>query len=248
MVLTWEEYHGMNATQRKNVKRPELQLLIDEQMNADNPATIRGIIRDELKTQIDSLEKKITKKYDKKIKDVEDENDRLKKENLEIKAAVSEQQKFLERLRSKENANNIFMSGLPNQMDIDGANIDDAKVIINHVLKFVNPAIKPEDYKILKSFEPREGHDRHSAKICCTGQNVKKKTFEGCRKFKDLPEESPIKKVFLKNEDTPLQKKENDRLYNHLQRPPCPRGGSRKPREYIQTAIGKAVQERRRGS
>ena len=45
---------------------------------------------------------------------------------------------------------------------------------------------------------------------------MKKKIFEGCRKFKDLPLESPIKKVFLKNEDTPLQKKENDRLYQKM--------------------------------
>ena len=40
--------------------------------------------------------------------------------------------------------------------------------------------------------------------------------LEGCRKFKDLPLQSPLKKVFLKNEDTPLQKKENDRLHKKM--------------------------------
>ena len=117
---------------------------------------------------------------------------------------------------NKKNANNIFMTGIPNKMNIDGADVTDPKVIIKHVLTFVNPQIQPEDYKILKSFEPREGHDRHSAKICCTENNIKKKTFEGCRKFKDIPDGSPMKKIFLKNEDTPLQKKENDRLYKQL--------------------------------
>ena len=50
----------------------------------------------------------------------------------------------------------------------------------------------------------------------CSTQAIKKKIFEGCRKFKDLLVDSPIKKVFLKNEDTPLQKKENDRLFKKM--------------------------------
>ena len=33
---------------------------------------------------------------------------------------------------------------------------------------------------------------------------------------KHLPQDSPLKKVFLKNEDTPLQKKENDRLFKKM--------------------------------
>ena len=70
----------MTPTQRKQVKRAELQQLIDEHSDNDT-ASIRGIIRNELAAQIRALEKKIADKYNKKIKDVEDENDRLKKEN-----------------------------------------------------------------------------------------------------------------------------------------------------------------------
>ena len=216
MVLTFEDYHNLTATQRTKVKRGDLQQLLDEHINADNANSIRGIIREELTTIVEKVEKKLTTKYDKKIKDVEDENERLKKENSEIKAAISEQQKFLERIRSEKNAPNIFISGIPNDLEIEGDNATDASVILNHILKFVKPDIQPNDLKILKNFEPREGNDRHSAKISCSSPNVKKKIFEGCRKFKDLPLESPIKKVFLKNEDTPLQKKENDRLYQKM--------------------------------
>ena len=43
-----------------------------------------------------------------------------------------------------------------------------------------------------------------------------KKEITGCSKFKHLPAESPLKKVFLKNEDTPLQKKENDCLFKKM--------------------------------
>ena len=216
MVLTFEDYHKLTATQRAKVKSSELQQLLDEHIDADNANSMRGIIREELATIAAGVEKKINEKYDKKIKDVEDENERLKKENSEIKAVISEQQKFLERIRSEKNAANIFISGIPNGMDIGGNNVNDAGVIVNHILKFVNPEIQPNDYKILKNFEPREGNDRHSAKISCSSPNIKKKIFEGCRKFKDLPPVSPLKKVFLKNEDTPLQKKENDRLFKKM--------------------------------
>ena len=132
---------------------------------------------------------------------MEEENERLKKK----KAAVCEQQKFLEQIRSEKNINNIFIGGIPNEMEIGGNRVTDANAIVNHILKFVNPEIQPHDYKTLKNFESRQGHDRYSTKITCYSQNIKKKIFEGCRNFKDLSSESPLKKVFLKNEDTPLQ-------------------------------------------
>ena len=56
----------------------------------------------------------------------------------------------------------------------------------------------------------------NTAKIGCSDRSIKGKIFKGCIKFKDLTVDSPLKKVFLKNEDTPLQKKENDRLYQKM--------------------------------
>ena len=194
MVLTFEQYQGMTPAQKKQVKKAELQQLIDEHLDNDT-ASIRGIIRDELKAQIDALEKKISAKYNKRIKDVEDENERLKKENTEIKSAIGEQQKFLERVRGEQCANNIFISGLPNEMELEGEQVADANVIISHVLSFLSPGIQPNEYKVLKSFEPREGHDRHSAKIQCSERSIKGKIFKGCIKFKDVPAESPIKPI-----------------------------------------------------
>ena len=179
-------------------------------------------MRDELTYQIGELKKTIVGEFDQRIKDAENENERLKKENLEIKSAISAQQKFLERIRSEKTANHIFMSGIPMKMNIihpeteEEIESDDANSIITHILKFVNPNIKPEDFKILKSFNPRKGQDRHSAKILCSSNNIKKNIFQGCKKFKDVDAASPLKKVFLKNEDTPLQKKENDRLFKKM--------------------------------
>ena len=175
VVLTLENYQAMNPAQRKRVKREELQTLIDEHIADSDVATLREVIRDELKTQTAALENTMKTKYDARIKTVEDENERLKKENTEIKKAISEQQKFLERVSNEKNMDNIFISGIPNKMEIEDAEVEDNKVILNHILKFVNPDITADDYKILKNFDPREGHDRHSAKIRCVNQEVKGK-------------------------------------------------------------------------
>ena len=197
----------MNLAQRKRVKREELQTLIDEHIADSDVATLREVIRDELKTQTVALENTMKTKYDARIKAVEDENDRLKKENVEIKKAISDQQKFLERLSNEKNMDNIFVSGIPNKMNIADVQVDDSKVILKHILKFVNPDIVVDDYNILKNFDPREGHDRHSAKIKCANQEVKGKIFKGCKKFKDLPDTSCMKKIWLKNEETCREKR-----------------------------------------
>ena len=80
------------------------------------------------------------------------------------------------------------------------------------VLSFVHPEISQDDYKILKNFEAREGYVRHSAKIRVENISTKTNIFKGCTKFKTLHEENYMKKIFLKNDDPPLTRKENERL------------------------------------
>ena len=118
-------------------------------------------------------------KYDSRIKGVKDENDRLKKEKEEIKKAVSEQQKFLERVHSEKKMDNIFKSGILIELEIDDNKVDDVSTILHHVLKFVDESVTPQNYKILKNFERREGNMRHSAKVKGADQIIKKKIFAG---------------------------------------------------------------------
>ena len=47
-TLTIELYNTYNAAQRKQVKRNQLQSLLDEHLAEGNVNSLRGIIRDEL--------------------------------------------------------------------------------------------------------------------------------------------------------------------------------------------------------
>ena len=131
----------------------------------------------------------------------------------------------MERSRREESKNNIFISGIPiavqpdfrttSDMDDDNA-ISNHVEIIQHVLNFVSPGIKKDDYKILKSFDAKENYTRHSAKIQVKDYDTKSKIFKGCTKFKDLDERNYLRKIFLKNDDPPLTRKENERLHSKM--------------------------------
>ena len=141
---------------------------------------------------------------------------------------IFSEQKYLEKIRRGESKVNLFISGIPNELNMDLSDLaddgvgDDAKVkdparIIQHVLEFVNPEIEPDNYEILVNFDPaKEGYSRHSAKIRVKDMDVKSKIFRGCKKFKDLHEENYLKKIFIKNDDPPLTRQENDRLRTKL--------------------------------
>ena len=69
-----------------------------------------------------------------------------------------------------------------------------------------------DKYEVLKNFNPKDGYSRHSAKIRVKEIGDKIKIFKGCVKFKHLDAENYLKKIFIKNDDPPLTRQENDRL------------------------------------
>ena len=227
MVLTIESYCAFNASQRKKVKRDELQAMLDEHLQTDggNVASIRGVIREELDTKLAAMKTEFSNRIKAEVKTVADENKRLAVENAAIKKVLLEHQKFLERSRKDETKNNIFLSGIPNAVQPDFTDIttaDDQNAvtdhaeIIQHVLNFVSPGIRKENYKILVNFNAKENHTRHSAKIQVDDYNTKSKIFKGCAKFKNLNDQDYLRKIFLKNDDPPLTRKENERLHNKM--------------------------------
>ena len=224
-ALSIEQYHKYNAAQRKRVKKEDLQKMLDEHLATDggNVNSLRGILREELATKLEELKTELSQTIENKLQSLREDNERLTAENESMKGVLKEHQKFFERQRKEETKNNIFISGIPKTIlsdmsDIPGPNTaagetsQDHKEIIHHILEFVNPDLKKEDYKILINFETKPGFSRHSAKIRTKDTETKTKIFKGCRKFKDLGRNSYLKKIFLKNDDPPLTRKENDRL------------------------------------
>ena len=227
MVLTIEQYCRYNPTQRKKVKRDRLQAMLDEHIQSEGEAvaSIRGIIRDELNTKLEAMKTELSNMVKAEVKTVADENKRLIDENAAIKKVLSEHQKFMERSRRELPKNNIFISGIPNAVQPDFKNIanaDDENAVTNHVdivhyvLNFVSPGIDKKNYKILINFDAKENHTRHSAKIQVDIYTIKSNIFKGCAKFKDLGEENYLRKIFLKNDDPPLTRKEHERLHTKM--------------------------------
>ena len=62
----------------------------------------------------------------------------------------------------------------------------------------------------------RVNHTRHSAKIQVDNYTMKSNIFKGCAKFKGLDEQNYLRKIFLKNDDPPLTRKEHERLSSKM--------------------------------
>ena len=110
----------------------------------------------------------------------------------------------------------IFMSGIPNKHTINEDVVTDSSVIIKHVLNQISPEVSDEEYKIVYSFRPKEGHTRHSAKIVCNDTDIKESIMKNKLKLRALGEADPLRKVFLRNENSSMYRKGNDRLYSKL--------------------------------
>ena len=216
--ITIEEYLQLTPAQRKTqVKKEKLFELLEFQLTRQN---VVGVGVDELKIMIsDAVKDAVGGLADEidgfktevgqlknKLKEVEDESKVLKK-------VISDQQKFLETVKKEKVRDNVFISGIPNSMNIGGTNSDDNEAIVLEVLSFVDPNITANDYRIIKTFEPRNDLPRHSCLIGFSNLNAKKNILSNSKKLNGLPETDEKKKVFIKSEQTPLNRKENSRLY-----------------------------------
>ena len=59
-------------------------------------------------------------------------------------------------------------------MDIGGTDTDDNDEIVLDVLSFVDPNISVDDYRVIKTFEPRENMLHHSCLIGFSNIDAKK--------------------------------------------------------------------------
>ena len=98
-----------------------MQALIDDAIadTTNDVTTLRSIIRDELTNKFNEHEKTINATIKAKLTAITNENERLTQENKVIKKVLNEQQKFLEQTRKEDTKNNIFISGIPNELSLD---------------------------------------------------------------------------------------------------------------------------------
>ena len=211
VIITLEEYAQMNKTQQAGVKRAELKEIIDAQLALLNndPNEIRNVITTTINQAID-------KKLDQYTRDFNTETKRLSDENIVLRKTILEQQTCIERISREVNKDNAFMTGIPCRLDTDNETLTTPKDIIAHILKFVHPNINDNAYTIVKAFNPKTGQTKHSAKVVFTSTASKNDIMLNTKKLKNLPEGNLLRKVFIKNETTPLARKENDRLYSKL--------------------------------
>ena len=128
MPLTIEEYQELNPAQRKAIRKPDLQALLDEQINTDgNVNSIRGIIREELNIKFDTLKKDLADTYKTKFDSIAEEQTKIVNEITIMKNILAEHQTSIENQRRENTKNNMFISGIPNEItDNEGRTINNS--------------------------------------------------------------------------------------------------------------------------
>ena len=211
----------MSATQKKKLKRDDLERLLDDALDTDiSSPSLRDMIKDTICQTIDEkvngMTEQLRSELNGDIVNLQTSVQTLQGENNMLKRAIGEQQKFLEQVRSEKTKLNVFVTGLPCNMTINGTESTDVKDIIHEAFKIADPTILKESFEILKSFDAREGKTRHSAKVKFQDLETKGKVMKDAKNIGDLDDEHLLRKVFIRYDQPPLTNKENQRLYNKL--------------------------------
>ena len=210
--MTLEGYAELSENERKRVKKEELHTLIDTQLALmkNDPNQIRNVITE-------AINKALDKKFEQFSSEVREDYTRLQGENNTLRKAIMEQQKSLEHLHRERVRDHIFMSGIPNELEIDGQTLNEPNTIIHNIIQKIAPEISQNDYTVSKSFDCKPNHTRHSAKIVCK-KGAKELIMKSCGKLNKLQPDNPLRRVFIKHEASPLHRKESDRLYSKMKK------------------------------
>ena len=158
----------MSKDDKRRVNKVELEKLIESHLAlmANDPNELRNVITNTINLAID-------KKFEQFSRDTFEDFEKLKNGNNTIRKAVCEQQKFLENLHRERVRNHVFMTGIPNELEILGEIKKDSKTIIHNIFQIVNENVSQDDYEVVKSSKSKPFSTKHSAKI------VFKTVYEG---------------------------------------------------------------------
>ena len=197
MTITLEAYKQMSPNQRKQINKNELMALLDETMDENNIVTKLDVIINELKSM-----KEKDESQDKEIK-------RLEKIINDQSKILGAHQKFMEDLDSEKRAQHLIVLGLKEGRESD----NDKFLSILNAIGVKRDDVKVEDVERLGKIDENQGNRTRPLKITLEKRSMRGIVLKNAKNLKDLPEESPYKKVFLKRDQHPDIRNEEKRLY-----------------------------------
>ena len=175
---------------------------------------------DELSDRIDLLETDLgvkdatITKQDESITANEGKITALEEQIVTLKKTIVNQQKFMEQMQRNNLAKNIMITGVPDTaLVIAGAEYNTPEEKIHAIIKELNPAVSPNNYKI-KMFDPFtaiNGTVTHCAKVIMDTVELKQTTITNAKTFKEHENEI-FHSIYVKNDETKLARDENYRL------------------------------------
>ena len=215
-TLTIADFTDMTPAQKARINKPDLLSLLESQTTqTENISTnsLKDIVTECMQRVIDErLPKDLVETLD-EVKTLRTELNEKTEEIKTLKKVIGEHQKVIESVQREKKANNVFVSGLPQTIDSDDEVLEDSSKVLQHVLTAVHPTVTPDDYVIVKDFDIAPGNTRHSMLIRFNEKANKDTVLKNCKDLKDKPAADPLRWVFMKHDQSPMTKKENDRIY-----------------------------------
>ena len=138
----------------------------------------------------------------------------LETQNSTLKKVLLNQQVFIEQCQRSNIAKNIMITGIPDTPLKVGASVmNSVEEKTLGILSELNNTIEEEDFEV-KVFDPftnAQGKTSHSVKVTFSSLDVKKKTLENTKNFKEHVNIF-FRSVYVRNDETKLARNENYRI------------------------------------
>ena len=200
---TMEEYRALTPQQRKNVRKPALQALIESvaEDNGDGSGVTQAKL-DEILEEVRGIKDKFKK--------ANDEIERLDKIVNDQTKILTAQQKFLENIDSERRGQDLIVLGAIDDGDDDGERFNR----ILNAIEIQPTAIRIKTMKRLGVIDEQNEERRRPIKVTFESRMMRDNVLKNAKKLKNLEDEDPLKKIFLKPDVHPEVRKEEKRLYD----------------------------------
>ena len=213
---TLEEYRKLTPQQRKTIKKPALQVILDA-IASDDDIDVHGAAvvekLNEILREIKEIKEK-NSRYDDEIKRLDSViNDQNK--------VLAAQQKFLETIDTDRRGQDLIVLGLAENAAPEGEEEEDDDYdeeqfnLILQAIAVVPNSVKIKSIERLGKLDEGEATQRRRpVKVTFKTRAMRDSVLRNASKLKDQGENDPFKRVFLKRDVHPDIRKEEKRLYD----------------------------------